>query len=267
MAMLAHERKMRKQQRQAERDAAAAAAEGKGQDKGKGKLPAALDLAVLPGPAVRLRYMDAFLTGEEQRYMHAGATAGAVAGWLALPKRKLLLLGGVPHPSGMIAEQLPDWILPCAKRLAPLFGGTVPNQVLVNAYEAGNGIDAHCDGPLFQPVAAIVSLEAAAMMEFRPSASDLVVAAKVLMRSGSLLVFDGEAYNTFTHGVATVAEEELDELVANLEQCTGVTRGQTIVREKRMSFTFRVVKLVAVAADEFQDTDTRLEAERRCVVD
>jgi alkylated DNA repair dioxygenase AlkB len=39
-------------------------------------------------------------------------------------------------------------------------------QVLLNSYDAGRGIDRHNDGPLFHPVAAIISLGSSAVLRF-----------------------------------------------------------------------------------------------------
>lgn len=255
-AMLAHER-MLQRQRMAEEERRGSLPLADTEDGTKS--PDALALATLAGPVARLRYQRAFLTPAEQDAFQAACTPPPLAGpvgsssaarrhrqWLTLPKRTLLLLGGVPHPSGMIAEPLPAWVLGVATRLAPLFGGRTPNQVLVNYYEAGCGIDAHADGPLFEPTAAIVSLVSPALMHFRPhpaprtntaiarggaivvgegstghdwddsvaaatslggGTAQLDVAARAFMEPGSLLVFDQDAFEAFTHEIASVQQE------------------------------------------------------------
>lgn len=58
----------------------------------------------------RVRYCDAFLSGHEQAAVIAAIDGHGAEEWLQLPKRRLLNLGGVPHPSGMIAEELPCWL-------------------------------------------------------------------------------------------------------------------------------------------------------------
>lgn len=59
----------------------------------------------------RIRFCPDFLTAQEQMAVVAAITSQhAKEEWLQLPARRLLNLGGVPHPSGMIAEELPPWL-------------------------------------------------------------------------------------------------------------------------------------------------------------
>eukprot|EP00928_Gymnodinium_smaydae_P050379 TRINITY_DN3393_c0_g1_i1.p2 TRINITY_DN3393_c0_g1~~TRINITY_DN3393_c0_g1_i1.p2 ORF type:complete len:224 (-),score=37.00 TRINITY_DN3393_c0_g1_i1:252-923(-) len=201
---------------------------------------------------------------------------------LALPKRRLLNLGGVPHPDGMIAEALPEWLLtsPALARLrdAGVFpAGMEPNQVLLNEYTAGQGIDPHCDGPLFEPCVAILSLGSSALLHFLepPESIDGVAgtrrrgwaelgpaAATVLLQPGSLLVFSDDAYQRLWHGVPDVLEELVDGRCLNREQL-GVPLGSRIERGQRLSLTIRAVRRVAVPAGEFLTESQAEEAKRR----
>lgn len=50
--------------------------------------------------------------------------------------------GGLPHPKGMIAEKLPDWLLKYTEKISDLgaFAGKSANHVLVNEYRPEEGI-------------------------------------------------------------------------------------------------------------------------------
>lgn len=54
----------------------------------------------------------------------------------------LLHSGGLPHPKGMLAEKLPDWLLKYTNKISSLgaFAGKAANHVLVNEYKPGEGI-------------------------------------------------------------------------------------------------------------------------------
>ena len=113
---------------------------------------------------------EAFLTDAEQRALTTSIDAIPTGDWAELTQRRLLNLGGVPHPSGSWSEPLPPDITSlCVARLTQLSAfppEAPPDHVLLNEYHQGAGIDPHRDGPLFLPTAAIVSLEGDAVMEF-----------------------------------------------------------------------------------------------------
>eukprot|EP00035_Acanthoeca_spectabilis_P005987 m.119390 g.119390 ORF g.119390 m.119390 type:complete len:95 (-) comp13294_c0_seq1:390-674(-) len=74
-------------------------------------------------------------------------------------------------------------------------------QVLLNYYDPGQGIDAHNDGPLYQPLAAIISLGSNAILSFSDLQKSDDSVASVVLTPGSLLVFDRDAYTTLRHGI------------------------------------------------------------------
>lgn len=121
-------------------------------------------------------------------------------------------------------------------RCQPIFGDGQPNHVLVNAYEAGQGIHSHQDGPVYFPGVCVLSLGGSAMMcfyrklaegtqqlpaamlhqaaakserEFEKTGSaggfDPRPCAEVLLQPRSLLVFEEEAYTECSHGIETVS--------------------------------------------------------------
>eukprot|EP00438_Fugacium_kawagutii_P005046 Skav203637 [mRNA] locus=scaffold1120:158345:177318:+ [translate_table: standard] len=87
--------------------------------------------------------------------------------WVTLSSRRLLCLGGVPHPDGAICEALPCSIEDIGRKVLAAGGlSGSPNQCLINSYLPGQGIDAHSDGPRFESEVAILTLEGPALMYF-----------------------------------------------------------------------------------------------------
>lgn len=243
-AMLAHERRRKKEL--AEKEAALRKAE----------VVSRIDIChvrhphrLLGGPP-ELSYLGDFLSADEAAALeHAISTEHSSTEWLALPQRRLLNLGGVPHPNGMIAQTLPMWLEPLMAKLMKTGAfpeGVVPDQVLLNRYNVGDGIDPHADGPLFEPYVAIVSLQSTALLQFLEppgnsidtstnmaepcytssssansdrceTPSRLAVSwetldpavATVVLQPGSLFIFSGDAYTQFVHGIATPDVEGL----------------------------------------------------------
>jgi alkylated DNA repair protein alkB family protein 6 len=198
------------QERRAQRDAAKAAAvasptpSSSSKDIGAGggtikKVAEAADAAdaaasrdnrggqLVLGPATRvgagvvdfLHYVPGWLSEAEACALEQALPAADSKKWSRLAHRRLLNCGGVPHPSGMIEEELPPWFGALRERLLAegVFSDPAnpPNQVLLNEYSAedpaaggsgGGGIAPHNDGPLFAPRVAIVSLGAPAVLHF-----------------------------------------------------------------------------------------------------
>eukprot|EP00747_Dinoflagellata_sp_TGD_P207032 gnl/TRDRNA2_/TRDRNA2_80643_c0_seq1.p1 gnl/TRDRNA2_/TRDRNA2_80643_c0~~gnl/TRDRNA2_/TRDRNA2_80643_c0_seq1.p1 ORF type:complete len:360 (-),score=50.30 gnl/TRDRNA2_/TRDRNA2_80643_c0_seq1:135-1136(-) len=226
-----------------------------------------------------LWYCNNFLCSPEERVAieQAICTKHRRNEWLDLPKRRLLNLGGVPHPDGMIAEELPSWLqVPVLDRLAAIgvFPESVsPNQILLNEYAPGMGIDPHADGPLYVPCVAIVSLCSSALLHFlEPPGSEVretnsrwdtgTSLATLLLHPGSLVVFEDDAYERLWHGIKDVEEESVDESTAN-RALAGAQIGDTLQRGRRLSLTIRAVRHVAVEAHEFLQPAQQEEARRR----
>lgn len=207
-------------------------------------------------------YVPDFLSSQEACDLQAAvlrADGAGAGGWVSLPGRRLLNLGGVPSASGMFREPLPPFAASLARSLteAGMFEPNAePDQFLINEYFEGQGIDAHRDGPLYQPKAAIVSLGSAALLNFYgPSClapgdvanrneGDLVRDGQILRRvasvaleENSLLLFSGPAYTDLWHGISSGVEvEEPDELCVN---ATGLRLARPWRRGHRLSFTVR----------------------------
>lgn len=292
-AMLAHEK--RKKKEEAEKKPEQMKCSG-GYGPGAGAMTAARqplqELPVLDGPVADLYYLPDFLNEDEALALEHAILATPQCEWLTLPKRRLLNLGGVPHPDGVIAETLPAWLDVVLQKLQVLSifpDGVVPNQVLLNRYSAGDGIDPHADGPLFEPYVAIISLQSSCLLQLlRPpgdsekrlqgttgrlaaSWGDLdEAAATVYLQPRSLFIFSKDAYTKHLHGIATpdvaAAQEcsHIDSRCVNLSSTSPkAATGDAVETGPRLSLTIRAVKKTAIPAGEFLTEAQQAEARRR----
>ena len=72
---------------------------------------------------------------------------------------------------GMIPEDIPGWLQTVVEKVNGLPSSVFPedkkaNHVLLNEYEAGQGIMPHVDGPLFYPTITTVSLGSHTVLDF-----------------------------------------------------------------------------------------------------
>nr|WP_317057829.1 alpha-ketoglutarate-dependent dioxygenase AlkB [Roseovarius sp. W115]MDV2928832.1 alpha-ketoglutarate-dependent dioxygenase AlkB [Roseovarius sp. W115] len=104
---------------------------------------------------------------------------------------------------------------------------TVPDQVIINEYQPGQGISAHIDcQPCFGETIASLSLLSACVMRFASLRSSRHM--DLLLQPNSLLVMAGEARHDWTHAIPA--------------RKTDLVEGQTSQRTRRISLTFRQMK-------------------------
>lgn len=278
-------------------------------------------------------YCNDFLNISEATHLVQSIDDLPQENWANLTQRRLLNLGGVPHPSGSWAEPLPQLLLSAGlgeviTRLQNLgifndyvsqHSGAHDNHyneatgtasanhskhwhVLLNEYNGGQGIDPHNDGPLFAPTACIVSLGGDAVLHFydpstnNSSSADstvniqshengMVIAPlmstsvasssrssylkpvlSVILQDRSLVVFTGEAYGKFYHGIDNGDVDVVTPIVANGAQ-SGVVVGDYIRRSsRRLSLTVRLLSRVERVYDagvDFASAELLYERERR----
>lgn len=225
-----------------------------------------------------IRYAEEFLTAAEAETLTNAIDSVSASNWAVLTRRRLLNLGGIPHPCGSWAEPLPGKItdLVCQRlQSSGLFGTMSPNQILLNEYLDGEGIDPHKDGPLFEPIACIVSLGGDAVLNFyatedtgevvgggdghkAPSSPFL----SVVLRPNSLVVFSGEAYESLTHAIDTIDADVVATHCLNLAQ-TGTAIGDVLKRShRRLSLTLRRLARVDREFVEHDYIPPEVESER-----
>jgi alkylated DNA repair protein alkB family protein 6 len=137
------------------------------------------------------------------------------------------------------------------------------NSVRLNAYKPGQGIHPHCDGPVYFPRAAIVTLGSHCVFDFYPrvdpdddkrgafqwdrdkevpAAPELPPDCKpklsLILEPGSLLVFSGDAFINHRHGIAPVEQDEIGPHIRNAKDI-GLSNGDTLRRGRRVSLTIR----------------------------
>lgn len=129
--------------------------------------------------------------------------------------------------SDMHVGPLPEWLAKLAKRLYDETGlfERIPEQVIVNEYEPGQGIAAHTDHPGFGPAVCMVSLLDDWEMDFSENWKDKSPA---LLPRGSCTFLTSEARHVWQHGIAP----------RKSEQAPWGRRD----RNRRLSLTFRTVR-------------------------
>ncbi|KAG9340167.1 hypothetical protein JZ751_021892 [Albula glossodonta] len=159
--------------------------------------------------------------------------------------------GGLPHPKGMLAEKLPDWLQQYAEKISALgtFAGKTANHVLVNEYNPGQGIMPHEDGPLYYPTVTTISLGSHTVLDFYHPISDVQDVPQteesrfllsLLVERRSLLILRDSMYKHFLHGIQGAAQDTLTDRVANLSLTSGYA-GDCLTRGTRVSLTIRHV--------------------------
>ncbi|KAJ8045292.1 Alpha-ketoglutarate-dependent dioxygenase alkB-like 6 [Holothuria leucospilota] len=159
---------------------------------------------------------------------------------------------GLPHPKGMIAEKLPQWLEIYANKIAKLgvFEERVPNHVLVNEYKPQQGIMPHEDGPLFYPVVTTINLGSHSVLQFYQHSSKQDGDSQsenhsepiftLLLKPRSLLILKDSVYTSYLHGIAECVEDTVDDNVANLSSTENKV-GEVLTRGVRISLTIRFV--------------------------
>jgi alkylated DNA repair dioxygenase AlkB len=122
---------------------------------------------------------------------------------------------------------LPDWGLDLASKLYnENIISELPDQLIVNEYQPGQGISRHIDCvPCFAETIISLSLGSSCVMDFtRVSTGEKI---SVLLEPRSIVVLKDDARYQWMHSIAA---RKVDRF-----------QGQTITRERRLSLTFRKV--------------------------
>ncbi|XP_034156367.2 alpha-ketoglutarate-dependent dioxygenase alkB homolog 6 [Pangasianodon hypophthalmus] len=203
-------------------------------------------------------YIPDFITEAEEEYLLQQVYKAPKPKWTQLSGRRLQNWGGLPHPKGMIAEKLPDWLLSYTEKISGLgaFAGKSANHVLVNEYRPEEGIMPHEDGPLYHPTVTTITLGSHTLLDFYrpvdqtqtevPQTEESRYMLSLLLRRRSLLILQDEMYKRYLHGISSVAMDTLTERVVNLSVAGGQV-GETLPRRTRVSLTIRHVPKVCRA--------------------
>ena len=129
------------------------------------------------GPGHRpagLRYVERFITEEEERELVNHIERGPCARWLSDLNRRVQHYGykydyrARRIDSSMRLGAPPDWLTSISERVATTGGfAEIPDQIIVNEYQPGQGIAAHTDcEPCFGSTIATISLLSDITMSF-----------------------------------------------------------------------------------------------------
>jgi alkylated DNA repair dioxygenase AlkB len=183
-------------------------------------------IAALPG----LDYVPAYLAPEEQKRF---LTIIDQQPWISDLRRRVqhygyrydyrrrttndsLLLGPLPVWAAMLAERLSydGWI------------AAQPDQLTINEYVPGQGISSHVDCvPCFGDTVLSISLGSACVMHFTHIQTRQQV--PILVEVGSLVAMRSESRFQWKHGIPARKTDKYE--------------GRTLMRERRVSLTFRTV--------------------------
>jgi len=124
---------------------------------------------------------------------------------------------------------IPDWLSDlCNELYARKVFAKIPDQVIINEYQARQGITPHIDCvPCFGETIASISVCTPCVMEFTHIETGEKFAQ--LLEPRSLLTFSGEARYKWQHAIP--------------QRKTDIIDGQKITRGRRISLTFRTVIL------------------------
>jgi alkylated DNA repair dioxygenase AlkB len=131
--------------------------------------------------------------------------------------------------SSMYLGNIPNWILNFAIRLYEHnFLEKVPDQVIINEYQPGQGISEHIDcPPCFDKTIISLSLGSSCIMQFTNEKS--LEKIPILLYPRSLIVLQGAARYEWKHGIPPRKIDRYE--------------GKEFIRTRRVSMTFRNIRL------------------------
>ncbi|OAD53209.1 putative alpha-ketoglutarate-dependent dioxygenase ABH6 [Eufriesea mexicana] len=196
-------------------------------------------------------YIPNFITQEEEDEIIKHINNTPLPKWTQLSHRRLQNWGGIPHPKGMIAEQIPCWLQKYINKVSScnIFEkNKQPNHVLINEYLSGQGIMAHSDGPLFYPIVTTISCGSHTLLDFYKRLNSTEqhqsnLEFSFLLERRSLFILQENLYHNYLH---SIAERESDiiskSVIKNLSICgEQFSEGEVLKRGIRLSLTIRHV--------------------------
>lgn len=177
-----------------------------------------------------LIYIPDFITSaEETALLHAIDQQP----WLTDLKRRVQHYGWKYDYTARLVDEsmrlgaLPDWLSDYCQRL---YDGEnfpkIPDQVIINEYQPGQGIASHIDCvPCFEETIVSISLGSSCLMDLANPATGEKISH--LLEPSSLIIFSGDARYQWKHGIVARKTDRYE--------------GQVIQRGRRISLTFRNV--------------------------
>lgn len=127
--------------------------------------------------------------------------------------------------SKLYLGELPGWLKPhCEQLYSKQLFPQIPDQVIVNEYQPGQGISAHIDCiQCFAETIASLSLGSSCVMDFIHTETQQKIS--LLLEPRSLIILSGEARYNWKHAIVARKTDAYD--------------GQSLTRGRRVSLTFR----------------------------
>ncbi|XP_033211180.1 alpha-ketoglutarate-dependent dioxygenase alkB homolog 6 [Belonocnema kinseyi] len=201
-------------------------------------------------------YIPNFITEEEEQEIIKLVNKAPLPKWTQLSHRRLQNWGGIPHPKGMIAEEIPSWLKKYVDKVSELNvfeESKKPNHVLINEYLPGQGIMAHSDGPLFHPIVSTISCGSHTLLDFYERLDTEKVEKppkyefSLLIEPRSLLFLQKDLYQNYLHSIQERSNDVIStKKLKNMNQCSKKYSDQDILeRSTRISLTIRHVPKVS----------------------
>ncbi|KAH6681804.1 alkylated DNA repair protein-like protein alkB 6 [Halenospora varia] len=220
-------------------------------------------------------YIPDFITKEEEEVLLDKIKSAPKPRWKQLAHRRLQTWpSDLTKTNTLLESPLPKWLVePVISRLlaCPLSKNTgvnhifsqsphgSPNHVLINEYQAGEGIMPHKDGAAYHPVVCTVSLGSSLTLDIYATNEDGTREAepkwKILQEPRSLLITTDDLYKEYMHGIADILEDKdlNSQTVANWDQLRSSEEFMTgsYQRSLRTSLTYRDVIKVSKLGSKF----------------
>ncbi len=179
-----------------------------------------------------LLYIPEYITKEEHASFWQAVNA---ENWLGDLKRRVQHYGYKYDYKARFIDytmkigELPEWVMPLAKKLhKEEYMPVIPDQLIVNEYNQGQGIASHVDcEPCFGDTIISLSLGSTCVMDFINKETKEKV--EVLLEPRSLVVLKDDARYLWTHGITGKKADNF--------------KGVKHERKTRISLTFRNVIL------------------------
>ncbi|KAL7286579.1 hypothetical protein TKK_0019206 [Trichogramma kaykai] len=205
----------------------------------------------VPGIPPQAYYIPNFITEEEENDIIQKIQSTPQPKWTQLSHRRLQNWGGIPHPKGMIAEEIPQWLKKQIDKIVELHifdDSKRPNHVLINEYLPGQGIMPHSDGPMFHPIVTTISCGSHTQLTFykRHDTNNIELPEKefsLLLEPRSLLILQKDLYYNYLHSIEESNNDQINQkVVRNLPLCAkSFSEEELIPRSTRYSLTIRHV--------------------------
>jgi alkylated DNA repair protein alkB homolog 6 len=148
----------------------------------------------------------------------------SIGTWVKLSGRQLQQWGSLPPIYGSNQDPIPfptylQTLVDTLRNNLTIFQENMnPNNILINQYEANEGIIHHTDGPAYKNYVVILSLESDCIMTFKPNLKSSEIGIKsqsdvlsVYLERRSLLIFTDDLYTHFLHGIYENATPIIEE--------------------------------------------------------